>query len=54
MQQQLFQLEQEKVRTQIQMNNQLLQLAKDARSMKKELEDLKMKLSIFSDNGRPL
>lgn len=42
MQQQLFQLEQEKVRTQVQMNNQLLQLGKESRHSMKLLDDLGM------------
>ncbi len=55
MQQQLFQLEQEKVRIQVQINNQMLQLSKDARSLKKELDDLEAKSSLFKNqDGRSL
>ncbi len=55
MQQQLFQLEQEKVRIQVQLNSQMLQLSKDARSLKKELDDLEAKSSLFKDqDGRYL
>ena len=47
MQQQLFQLEQEKVRAQISMNSQILQLQKESRVFEKELNDIKSKLSLF-------
>lgn len=55
MQQQLFQLEQEKVRTQTQINSQQIQLSREARSLIKELNEIKIQLNIFSkQNGRPL
>lgn len=55
MQQQLFQLEQEKVRTRAQLNSQQIQLSKEARSLMKELNEIKIQLNIFSkQNGRPL
>lgn len=55
MQQQLFQLEQEKVRTRVQLNNQQLQLSREARSTIKELNEIKIQLKIFAPkNGRPL
>jgi hypothetical protein len=55
MQQELFQLEQEKVRTRVQLNNQQLQLSREARSTIKELNEIKIQLKIFAPkNGRPL
>ena len=47
MQQQLFQLEQEKVRTRAQINNQLIQLGRESRSIMKELQDLEIQFRIF-------
>lgn len=47
MQQQLFQLEQEKVRTQVQVNNQLMQLSKEARATSKELNELQIHQETF-------
>lgn len=48
MQQQLFQLEQEKVRTRAQLNSQQIQLSKEARSLMKELNEIKIQLNIFN------
>lgn len=51
MQQQLFQLEQEKVRAQINLNNQVIQLSKESRIILKELYDLEMKHKMFVNNN---
>ncbi len=47
----LFQLEQEKARTRIQLNNQLIQLSKETRELLKEINGVKIQTILFSQNG---
>lgn len=54
MQQQLFQLEQQKVNARVNINNQILQLSREARSLMKEVNEIKIQLGIFSNDARPL
>src|SRR5260221_4991078 len=55
MQQHLFQLEQEKVRTRIQLHGHLITLSKEARIIQKELNDIELNARFFSqDYGRIL
>jgi hypothetical protein len=48
MQQQLFQLEQEKVRTRVQINSQLIQLSRELRSTLKELNEIQLQSRLFT------
>jgi hypothetical protein len=54
MQQQLFQLEREKVKTQLQIHNQLMNLSKELRYAMKQLNELELHQILFTQNGRPL
>lgn len=54
MQQQLFQLEEEKVRTRVQLHAQLIQLNKDFRMTLQDLQAVQTQLLFLEQNGRLL
>jgi len=54
MQQQLFQLEREKVEAQIQIHSQLLNLSRQLRDALRDLTHLETQHTLFGDHGRPL